>query len=662
MTGILPLLIAAIAFDAPVFAALMPMPATVVQRDGTLRIDAQFAVESRGYSDARLQGAMRRLVTRISRQTGIEIRGGRTTLWIECGGPAPDYPKLGEDESYRLDINSTAARISSATVTGAMHGMETFAELIERDPEGFEARAVHIEDRPRFPWRGLMMDVSRHWMPVEVVLRNLDAMAAVKLNVFHWHLSDDQGFRVESKRFPRLQETGSDGHFYSEGEIRRIVEYARERGIRVIPEFDMPGHTTSWFVGYPELASAPGPYQIERKWGIFQPLMDPSREATYAFLDDFIGEMASLFPDPYFHIGGDEVEPTGWNQSSAIQTWAHRNELKDARAIQAYFNGRIQKILAKHGKNMIGWDEVFGAGLDRDTVIQSWRGQASLAEAARAGYRGILSFGYYLDHLKPASFHYAVDPIAPDLSEQDRNRILGGEACMWAEYIDAETVDSRIWPRAAAIAERLWSPAGVADIDSMYARLEEVSRMLDWTGLQHRSNYQPMLDRLAGDRVASLRVLADASEALGIEGRRDARKYSSLVDLNRFVDAVRPESESVRQLEMSARRILANPAAARESATLRTAFVDWEENDARLAPPTDLASLSRNLSILGSIGLRALEYLKAPERMPDEWVEQQRAILHELGSPAAEVNLAAVRPVRILIDGIAARQANSRNK
>jgi hexosaminidase len=545
--------------------------------------------------------------------------------------------------------------------------METFAEWIDLGPEGFEARAVHIEDAPRFPWRGLMLDVSRHWMPMEVVLRNLDAMAAVKLNVFHWHLSDDQGFRVESRRFPRLQQLGSDGHFYTQDEVRRVVEYARDRGIRVIPEFDMPGHTTSWFVGYPELASAPGPYQIERSWGIFQPTMDPSREQTYKFLDELLGEMAALFPDPYFHVGGDEVDATQWTRSTAIQVWAASKGLKDAQAIQGYFIGRVEKILAKHGKTMIGWDEVFDRGLSRETIIQSWRGQASMADAARVGFRGVLSFGYYLDHLKPASFHYGNDPMdgaARDLTPDQKARILGGEACMWSEYVDAETIDSRVWPRAAAIAERLWSPASVTDLNSMYARLEPVSRMLDWVGLEHRTNYEPMLERLAGENSAEpLRVLADASEALGIEGRRDARKYTSLVPLNRFVDAARPESEPVRRMELAARKMTTAPdESASEMAELRATLAAWVENDARLQPAGALAGLSRNLSVLGSIGLRALEYLR-PGRVPAEgWVDQQLAALQEMEKPMAEVNLAAVRPVRILVEAVRRRQSGGGNK
>jgi hexosaminidase len=648
----------------PVFGGLMPMPATVVAKSGTLAIDSTFAVEVRGYSDARLDRAVSRLVGRVSRQTGIDVRGGRTALVIECGGRGPENPQLGEDESYRLEIGAEGAKIQAATVTGAMRGMETFAQSIERDGNGFEARGVQIEDRPRFGWRGLMLDVSRHWMPLDVVLRNLDAMAAVKLNVFHWHLSDDQGFRVESKRFPRLHGLGSDGWFYTQDDVKRVVEYARDRGIRVVPEFDMPGHTTSWFAGYPEIATEAGPYQIERKWGIFQPVMDPSKEETYSFLEEFIGEMAALFPDPYFHIGGDEVDPTEWNRSAEIQAWAARNGLKDAHAIQGYFTGKVEKILAKHGKTMIGWDEVLDAGLGRETVIQSWRGQASLAEASRLGYRGLLSFGYYLDHLETARFHYAVDPIdgpAKDLSAEQKARILGGEACMWAEYVDQETVDSRVWPRAAAIAERLWSPATQTDVDSMYARLESVSRTLEWVGVKHRANYEPMLERIAGGQPAEpLRVLGDASEALGIDGRRKARKYTSLVELNRFVDAVRPESESVRRLEGDARKVLAGDAEA--LAELRATFTLWAANNDRFQAPEELATLSRNLSILGSMGLRALEFVTGGQAPAEDWIAQQMAALADAEKPSAEVRLAAARPVRILVEGAAQMRSRGRNK
>jgi hexosaminidase len=636
------------------FAEVMPLPSKVVSAEGKLTVDTTFSAAAAGYSDVRLQAALRRFVARVSRQTGIPIHsaGKKATLLVECRESGSEYPTLGEDESYRLDVSPLGANLHAATVTGALRGLETFAQLIGSGPD---VQSVHIEDRPRFPWRGLMLDVSRHWMPVEVVERNLNAMAAVKLNVFHWHLSDDQGFRVESKLFPKLQQLGSDGNFYTQAQVRHIVDYARDLGIRVIPEFDIPGHTTSWFVGYPELASAPGPYAIERKWGIFLPTMDPAREATYTFLDVFIGEMASLFADRYFHIGGDEVEETQWKNSAAIQAFEKEHQLAGNRALHAYFNMRLQQILSKHGKTMIGWDEVLDSNLEHDTVIQSWRGQTSLAEAARKGYRGILSFGYYLDHLKSAAAHYAVDPLgnAPDLTAEQSARILGGEACMWSEYVSDQTVDSRIWPRAAAVAERLWSARETTDVESMYLRLQSLNRALDWVGVEQRSTYGRMLDRIAGGPSDALRVLADASEALGIDGRRSAQHYTSEIPLNRFVDTVRPESETIHNLERAARRL-----AASDLAELEVRFTEWSKNEARLKPPAELASLSRNLSVLGSIGLRALEYLKAGTVAPDDWVASQMRMLDEIQKPNAEVTLAAVRPIRLLVAAVSTKGKN----
>jgi hexosaminidase len=236
--------------------ALMPLPVRVDPRPGHLVIDGAFSAKATGVTDARLDAAIRRFTSRLSRQTGLLFTGSDApVLKVECAARGPENPTLGEDESYTLDVASDGALLKAPTVAGALHGLETFSQLVVPGSAGFEAGAVHIEDRPRFPWRGLMIDSSRHWMPLEVIERNLDAMSAVKLNVFHWHLSDDQGFRVESRRFPKLQELGSDGHYYTQEELRHIVAYARDRGIRVVAEFDIPGHTLSWLAAYPELAS-----------------------------------------------------------------------------------------------------------------------------------------------------------------------------------------------------------------------------------------------------------------------------------------------------------------------------------------------------------------------------------------------------------------------
>jgi hexosaminidase len=649
-------------------AALMPMPVKVESAAGQLAIDGTFTAVA-ACPDARLEGALNRFTARVSRQTGIPMGlakptdAGRPTLRVECAAGGSTYPTLGEDESYTLDIAADGARLKAATGAGALHGLETFVQSIAIGPDGFQAPAMHIEDKPRFPWRGLMIDVSRHWMPVAVVERNLDAMAAVKLNVYHWHLSDDQGFRVESLRHPRLQQEGSDGHYYTQQQIRDVVEYARNRGIRVVPEFDIPGHTQSWLAAYPDLASVPGPYTIGRTWGVYDPVMDPTLEATYQFLDAFIGEMAQLFPDPFFHIGGDEVNPKQWNQSARIQEFARQHQLDGAHGLQAYFNQRIQKTLEKYGKTMIGWDEILHPDLPTAAIIQSWRGAKSLAEAAAKGHRGILSSGYYLDHLSPASLHYAVDPLAgpaADLTPQQMALILGGEACMWAEYVNSETVDSRTWPRMAAIAERFWSPKETTDVNSMYARMEMVSRQLEWTGVEHRANYGPMLDRLTGGQPAGpVRILADASSGLGLGPRARARKYTSLIPLNRFADAVRPESESVRALELAANRFLESHQAG-DGALLREQFTRWAANDARFqalaegnALLVELKPLSKDLSALGAMGLQILDYLGGGRPAPADWIAAQNLELTRIQRPNVEVTLAAFRPVKVLLDELA---------
>lgn len=645
--------------------SLMPWPAKVQTASGSLIIDSSFAIGIAGASDDRLESAVTRLRTRISRQTGTQMSAQPTphpTLSITCHETGPRNPTLGENESYVLDVATGGAQLQAPTITGALRGIETFAQLVGAGDQGFAIPAIHIEDQPRFQWRGLMIDVSRHWMPVNVIERNLNALAAVKMNVFHWHLTDDQGFRVESKRFPQLQQLGSDGHFYTQEEIRHIVAYARLRGIRVVPEFDIPGHTTSWLVSMPQLGSAPGPYKIERTWGIFQPTLDPTREEIYTFLDAFIGEMAALFPDPYFHIGGDEVDDTQWKQSSTIQAFAKEHGLKTSLELHAYFNQRVQAIVKKHGKIMVGWDEVMNPALPTETVIQSWRGQESLAEAARKGYRGLLSFGYYLDHLRPTSEHYANDPMAGAaraLNSAEASKILGGEACMWSEYVSAETVDSRIWPRTAAIAERLWSPESIRDTNSMYARMERVSQLLDWVGVQHHANYGRILNELSGGRPDDpVRVVVDAVEALGIVGRRDERKYTSLVPLNRLVDAARPESEPIRTLELCIANLTANsPTQSSNFAQISVTFAKWRENHALLLPLSEhnilvreILPISEELSALGNIGIQALKYIESGQAAPDNWIAEQRRLLVEMEKPKAEVMLAAVRPVKLLLE------------
>jgi hexosaminidase len=647
---------------------LMPMPAEVRIGTGRLVIDPSFSVGISGYSNARLHRTVELFLQSLRRQIGMtaldmeETGVSAAVLVIHCDHASKDVQELGEDESYSLAISNSSAKLDAATPLGTMRGLQTFLQLVQTGPDGFSVPAVAIQDKPRFPWRGLMIDVSRHFIPIDVLKRNLDGMAAVKLNVFHWHLSDDQGFRIESKRFPKLQGMGSDGLYYTQDEARDLIAYARDRGIRVVPEFDMPGHSTAWFVGYPELASGPGPYQIERQWGIFDPTMDPSQERTYKFLDKFIGEMARLFPDQYFHIGGDEVNGKEWAANPRIQEFMRAHGLTNSRDLQGYFSRRVQKIVSRHGKTMIGWDEILSPDLAKNVVVQVWHEESPVAQDVKQGYRTILSLGYYLDLMWPASQHYAVDPMngAATLSLDEQQRILSGEACMWSEYVSPENIDSRIWPKMAAIAERLWSPQSVNDVNSMYGRLEAVSHWLEGLGLTHNSSYEPMLRRIAGsDNTSALRVLADVVEPVKDYAREELAVVpaTSLTPLNRLIDAARPERATARHFAELVDAFLAGRRDAATEEEIKASLLRWRDNQANLQALEDqsfllkeIAPLSQNLSAGAAAGLQALDYLDHGERAPDAWKLEQLARIERAKKPEAQLLLMVADPIGKLVE------------
>jgi len=314
--------------------SLLPVPAQVQAESGSLRVDSSFSVAFTGYAEPRLDRAADRFLRQLAQQTALPLslkptKNAKATLIIQTEHASKEIQEVGEDESYVLELSATGAKLTAATPLGSMHGLQTFLQLVNASADGFAAPAVTIHDKPRFPWRGLMIDSARHFIPLDVIKRNLNGMESVKMNVFHWHLSENQGFRVESRKSPKLHELGSDGLFYTQEEVRDVIAYARDRGIRVVPEFDMPGHSTAWFVGHPELASGKGPYEIERRWGIFDPAMDPTNEKVYKLLDDLIGEMAKIFPDHFFHIGGDEVNGKEWDANPKIQAYMKVHAIKN---------------------------------------------------------------------------------------------------------------------------------------------------------------------------------------------------------------------------------------------------------------------------------------------------------------------------------------------
>jgi hexosaminidase len=641
----------------------MPMPASVQQGSGQLAITQDFSVSVSGTQEASLDNGVRRFTTQLSRQTGIPFRpkqGTAATLDIHVDHGREAIQKLGEDESYELSISDSGAKLTAPTPLGALHGLQTFLQLVAITHDGFAVPVVTIKDQPRFPWRGLLIDVSRHFIPLDVLKRNLDGMAAVKMNVLHWHLSDDQGFRVESKVFPKLTGMGSDDLFYTQAEIKDFLAYAHDRGIRVIPEFDMPGHARSWVIGYPELASGSGPYTLESGDAI----LDPTRETTYKFLEKFIAEMTKLFPDEYFHIGGDEVDGKEWDANPKIQEFMHAHNMKNNQDLQAYFNQRLERIVSKNHKTTVGWDEILHPDLPKSIVVQSWRGQQSLATAAQQGYRGLLSYGYYLDLMWTGARHYAVDPMsgaAANLTPEQKKLILGGEAAQWAEWVTPENVDSHIWPRNAAVAERLWSPQDVVDPASMYKRMRAVSYELEFLGLTHNAAREQMLQRMAGSAdVTPLRVLADVVEPVKDYNRwsEDKGPMNFHSPLNRLIDAVYPESDAARHFgELVTAYIQSGYKDKAAEGEIRSSLMLWRDNDARLHPMltqssllTDDVALSQNLSMVAGGGLNALDYLDRGQPEPDLWKAQQLAVIEIAKKPVAGLLLQITAPVQQLVE------------
>lgn len=655
------------------FDCLLPKPAVLIPDSGTLRITTGFTLGLASPASRRTVSGASRFLARLAGRTGLfltepkpllHVQPPQTTLFLTCRRPG--RLKLNEDESYRLEIGQDHAVLSAETDLGLLRGLETILQLLTADAQGHFLPALRIEDQPRFPWRGLMIDSARHFQPVEVIKRNLEGMAAVKLNVFHWHLTDDQGFRVESKVFPLLHQHGANNEYYTQEQIKEVIAYADALGIRVVPEFDLPGHTTSWLPGYPELASTEGPHTLETGFGIKDAALNPAREGTYTFLATFLQEMAGLFPDEYFHLGGDEVNGKQWSANREIQTFMRTNQLPDHHRLQSYFTQRVQALVSKVNKKMMGWDEILASDLPASVVIQVWRGKEQLITAAKRGLKSILSYGYYIDLMQPAEFHYRNDPLSleTELTREEKNLVLGGEAVMWSEFVSPENIDSRIWPRTAAIAERLWSPPGHCSPEDLYQRLDRISLHLEELGLTHEKNYQMMLRRLAGTaRITPLMNLVDLCEPVKLYTRHERRDYTTFSPLTRVVDAARPDAKIPRTF----RQLVGTYLQARQkgeknskpASELRGWLHLWSVNHDALAPIInsspllhEIASLSADLSKIAGFGLQALAVLEneGEKDWPAFSYMQAKESLAAAKKPRGEVELVVVTAIEELVE------------
>ena len=428
-------------------------------------------------------------------------------------------PKVQGDEAYRLTVNNKQVTIAASTPAGVFYGIQTLRKSLPVQTNGADITlpAVDIADAPRFGYRGMMLDCGRHFFPVSFVKKFIDILAMHNMNVFHWHLTEDQGWRLEIKSHPELTAKSSmrsgtvighnatvddsipHGGFYTQQEARDIVEYARQRHITVIPEIDMPGHTLAALAAYPELGCTGGPYEVGHRWGVYKDVLCLGKESTYKFVQDVIDEVVDIFPAKYFHIGGDESPTVMWEKCPNCLQKA-KDENTDIKHLQQYFTNRIEKYLNSKGKSIIGWDEILEGKINQSATIMSWRGVEPGLKAAKQGHDVIMtpSSHVYFDHYQaketkhepdatggcsPVEKVYSYEPLPETLDAEAKNRIKGVQANLWTEYIPFTTqAEYMVLPRMAALAEVQWTPAGQKNFDNFSKRALRLSDLYDRYG------------------------------------------------------------------------------------------------------------------------------------------------------------------------------------
>jgi len=465
----------------------------------------------------------------------IRATSGFNLLLVDTPDDAPSNMitlRLSQDaphpvEGYRLNVTSDAVTVEAKTPTGLFYGLQTLTQLLFGDhTSGWSVPVVQIVDAPRFAYRGMHLDVGRHFFPVAFIKKYIDLLAMYKMNKFHWHLTDDQGWRIEIKKYPKLTEIGAyrqetvmgknferfdrpyigdgkpHGGFYTQEEVREVVAYARARYIDVIPEIEMPGHATAALAAYPEFACTDGPFDVPTTWGIFEDVFCP-KEETFQFLEDVLTEVIALFPSQYIHIGGDEVPKVRWQESEVAQEVISREGLADEDELQSYFIKRIESFLQAQGRRLIGWDEILEGGLAPDATVMSWRGMEGGIEAAREGHDVIMTptshcyFDYYqadpeqeplaIRGLTPLEKVYSFEPVPEMLSAEDAEHILGAQGNVWTEYMaTTDYVEYMVFPRMLALSEVVWSPADLRNWEDFVQRLPDHLRHLDALGVNYR--------------------------------------------------------------------------------------------------------------------------------------------------------------------------------
>ncbi|MGH8183596.1 MAG: glycoside hydrolase family 20 protein [Rhodanobacteraceae bacterium] len=484
---------------------LVPEPRHVVVGHGAFELQDGDRIAAP--ADARAQWIAGFLRDKIKQQTGVDLKAvaspdeGRITLRID--------PSIKGDEAYRLDVTSKRVTIAAADNRGLFWGVETLRQLLPLQHETPPTiPAVGIQDAPRYAWRGVMLDTARHFYPVDFIKRQIDLMAYYKFDVFHWHLTDDQGWRIQIKQYPKLTGVGAwrteadgsrYGGFYTQAQIRDVVAYAEARNIMVVPEIEMPGHSSAAIAAYPELSCSGKPITVPTTWGVFRDVDCVGKDSTFGFLENVLNEVIGLFPSPYVHIGGDEVPEGVWADCASCQALAREQGLKGEAGLHSYFVRRIQHFLAGRGKTMIGWDEIMEGGMDPDAIVEVWRGPQEAAKALANGNRIIIAGPFYLDtpidHMTLEDL-YRTDPFDNPLYAAHPKQMLGGEAPLWSERATPLNADARLYPRLLAISEHFWNP----DAHDWHDFLLRARGQEAWLAAQHVA-YGPEDKDIVDDRL-----------------------------------------------------------------------------------------------------------------------------------------------------------------
>jgi hexosaminidase len=525
---------------AAALPALIPQPLEMTVIGGRFIITPDAAFVSVGGEAAE---ADRREAARLLHDLEASLlrhdRGAAPSLPKEEGRPRPtvlfslepqEALRLG-DEGYALRISASEVRLRAARPAGLFYGVQTLRQLLLDRLDGrgrplLSLPCLEIVDRPRYSWRGFMLDCCRHFFAKEFIKKCLDEMALFKLNRFHWHLTDDQAWRIEIAKYPELALKGgaAAGGYYTRDDVREIVAYAAERFITVVPEIEMPGHATAALAVYPHLSCTGGPFAAMPQWGVFADVYCAGSEETFAFLEDVLDEVSGLFPGPWVHVGGDECPKERWNACPRCQARRQAEGLADAGELQSWFIRRVEKQLHARNKRLIGWDEILEGGLAPEATVMSWRGMEGGIAAARQGHDVVMaptSF-VYLDYYQgdprfeppaiggflPLRTVYAFEPTPAGLSDQEAAHILGGQANLWSEYIaTAEHAATMMWPRLGALAEAVWSASAGRDWGSFLSRLGMLRRGLGSLGLRLAdTTWRPVINATAQPATRSWQV------------------------------------------------------------------------------------------------------------------------------------------------------------